>query len=64
MVEPLQKSILSESQFQLEMERCWREIAEIERLFRAGHPDIEGLALALHDWSAELGILKKKRGSQ
>jgi hypothetical protein len=25
------------------VERCRREIAEIERLLRAGHPDLEGL---------------------
>ena len=46
MVEPLQKSTLSESQFQLEMERCGREIAEIEGLLLAGYPDIDGLTLA------------------
>lgn len=37
--------------------RCHVEIAEIERLLRAGHPDLSGLLLALHDWSAELRIL-------
>ena len=35
-----------------------REIAEVERLLRAGHPDVEGLCLALADWSAELRILE------
>jgi hypothetical protein len=30
----------------------------------AGYLDIDGLTLALHDWSAELQILKKKRDSQ
>jgi hypothetical protein len=51
----------SENQFQLEMERCRREIAEIESLLLAGHLDIDGLTLALHDWSAELRILERKR---
>ena len=64
MAEPLQKSRQSESQFQLEMERCRREITEIESLLLAGHPDIEGLTLALHDWSAELRILERKRNSK
>lgn len=40
------------------MERCRREIAEIEALIIAGHPDVAGLCLALSDWSAELRILE------
>ena len=40
------------------MERCWREIAAIEAALRAGHPDVQGLCLALSDWSAELRILR------
>ena len=36
------------------MARCRREIAEAEAGLRAGHADIEGLCLALADWSAEL----------
>jgi hypothetical protein len=43
------------------MERCRREIAAIEALLRAGHPDVEGLCLALSDWSAELRILQAER---
>jgi hypothetical protein len=39
--------------------RCRREIAEIESLLRAGHPDIEGLCLALADWSAELRLIQR-----
>jgi hypothetical protein len=54
----------SENQFQLEMERCRREIVEIESLLLAGHPDIEGLTLALHGWSAELRILARMRDSK
>ena len=42
------------------MERCRREIAEIESLVLAGHIDLEGLVLALSDWSAELRLLKKE----
>jgi len=41
-----------------EIERCRREIEEIERLLLAGHPDVEGLCMALSDWSAELKILE------
>jgi hypothetical protein len=42
---------------QRDIDRCHAEIAEVERLLRAGHPDVEGLCLALQDWSAELRIL-------
>ena len=38
-------------------ERCLRERAECERLLRSGHPEVEGLCLALADWSAELRII-------
>ncbi len=41
------------------IERCRREIAEIERLLRAGHPDIAGLCLGLADWSGELRLLER-----
>ena len=37
-----------------EIERCHREVAAIEAELLAGHPDVEGLCLALSDWSAEL----------
>ena len=39
------------------MARCGREIADVEAAIRAGHPDLQGLCLALADWSAELRIL-------
>jgi hypothetical protein len=42
--------------------RCRREIASIEALLRAGHPDLQGLLRALVDWSAELRLLRKGRG--
>lgn len=41
------------------MDRCHREIAEIEALIRAGHPDLHGLLLGLSDWSAELRLLEE-----
>jgi hypothetical protein len=40
------------------MERCRREIAAIEAELLAGNPDVEGLCMALSDWSAELRILE------
>jgi hypothetical protein len=46
------------SQRQREIERCRKEIFEAESLLRAGHPDVEGLCLALADWSTELRILE------
>src|SRR6266851_4112951 len=36
-----------------ELERCDEEIREIEMLLRGGHPDVEGLLLALADWRTE-----------
>lgn len=33
------------------IETCDRNIAEVEALILAGHPDVEGLCLALSDWS-------------
>jgi hypothetical protein len=45
---------------QREMDRCRAEIAEAQRLLRAGHPDVEGLCLMLADWSAELRILQEE----
>jgi hypothetical protein len=41
-----------------EVARCRTEIAAIEALLRGGHPDVQGLCLALSDWSAELRILR------
>jgi hypothetical protein len=42
------------------IERCRREIAAIEAEILAGNPDLQGLCLALSDWSAELRILQQK----
>jgi len=44
----------------MEIERCRREIAAIEALIRAGHPDLQGLCLALSDWCAELGLIEQE----
>jgi hypothetical protein len=41
------------------IERCRREIAEIEAQIRAGNPDLQGLCRALADWSAELRLLQR-----
>ncbi len=46
------------------MERCRREIAAIEAEIRAGNPDLQGLCLALSDWSAELRILQNEERRQ
>ena len=43
------------------MERCRREIAELESLILSEHPDIEGLCLALSDWNAGRRLLEKER---
>lgn len=43
-----------------EIARCHAEIATVEALLRAGHLDVEGLCLALSDWSAELRILEER----
>jgi hypothetical protein len=42
------------------IERCRREIAAIEAEILAGNPDLQGLCLALSDWSAELRLLEKE----
>jgi hypothetical protein len=36
-----------------QIERCKREIASIEAQILAGNPDLQGLCLALSDWSAD-----------
>jgi hypothetical protein len=35
-------------------------MAEVEAQIRAGHPDLDGLLLALSDWNAELRLLEKE----
>ena len=46
------------------MDRCRKEIAQVEKLILAGHPDLQGLCLALSDWSAELRILQEQQRRQ
>ena len=46
------------------MERCRREIAAIEAEILAGNPDLQGLCLALSDWSEELRILQNEERRQ
>lgn len=41
--------------------RCDAEIAEAERQLRAGHPDVNGLCLAIADWSAEKRMIEVER---
>lgn len=41
-------------------ERCRQEIAAVEALIAAGHPDLQGLCLALSDWCAELRLIEMK----
>jgi hypothetical protein len=55
------KSAAHESPLEREIERCRQEIAQIERQILAGHPDVAGLCLALHDWAQELRILQRER---
>ena len=49
-----------EAQWQREADRCRAEIAATEALLLAGHPDVEGLCMALADWSVELRILERE----
>lgn len=44
-----------------DIERCRRELAAIEAELLAGHPNVEGLCLALGDWTAELRILQNEQ---
>jgi hypothetical protein len=46
------------------IERCRREIAAIEAEMLAGNPDLQGLCLALSDWSGELRILQNEERRQ
>jgi hypothetical protein len=40
-----------------DLERCDHELRDIEGLLREGHPDVEGLLLALSDWRTERRLL-------
>ena len=43
------------------MERCRAEIAAVEAQIRAGHPDVQGLCLALADLTHDLLHLRAQR---
>jgi hypothetical protein len=43
-----------------ELDRCDAEIREIEALLRCGHPDMEGLLLALSDWRKERRLVTEQ----
>jgi hypothetical protein len=57
MEKPSVISLQNDSQRLSDIERCRAEITAAEALLLAGHPDVEGLCMALADWSAELRIL-------
>jgi hypothetical protein len=42
------------------IQRCREEIADIERLLRTGHPGLQGLCLALADWSLESRLIQRE----
>jgi hypothetical protein len=44
--------------------RCDAEIADVEALLRAGHPDIQGLLLALSDWTQERRLIQDEVDSR
>ena len=50
MAAPSQKLPLREQALRPEIERCRREIAAIESELRSGHPNLQGLVVALMDW--------------
>ena len=55
----LREEALDQLQLAASIERCRVEIAAIKVLLLAGHPDVEGLCLALSDWSGELRLLER-----
>ena len=42
-----------------EFERCRREIERVEAQLLSGHPDLQGLVVALMDWHVELRLLQR-----
>jgi hypothetical protein len=54
----VESSVGEPAELEAAIERCRREIAEIEALLLAGHRDVEGLCMALSDWSAELRLIE------
>jgi hypothetical protein len=56
--------LLKGSQSAESIENCRREIVAIEAELLAGNPDVQGLCLALSDWSAELRIIQNEERRQ
>jgi len=52
---------MSETELQREIARCRREIEAMRAELLAGNADVEGLCLALGDWSEELRLLEDER---
>ena len=46
------------------IDRCLNEIATLGAAILTGHPDVEGLCLALSDWLAELRIVQDEKSRQ
>ena len=44
-----------------ELERCDEEIRQVELLLRSGHPDTDGLLLALVDWRTERQLVRAEQ---
>jgi len=55
----VESSVGEPAELEAAIERCRREIAEIESLLLAGHRDVQGLCMALSDWSAELMLIER-----
>ena len=49
------------AELERQIQRCNAEIATVEKMLYAEHPDVEGLCMALSDWSAELRILQEEQ---
>lgn len=43
-----------------QLDQCDREILQIETLLRDGHPDTQGLLMALQDWNAERRLIESE----
>lgn len=50
--------------YDAEIARCERELAEHTALLRAGHPDVAGLCRAVADWAGELRLLQKEKARE
>jgi hypothetical protein len=55
----VEKVAVPSAKLEASIERCRREIAEIESLLLAGHRDVQGLCMAPSDWSAELMLIER-----